>query len=612
MGLVFRMFRTVTCFRIFQAYIQQDVTAEDIYGRLRTWYPAEGSKLLFQRDADQDEQEADDDFIPDLDTTMQELTVREMKLLAAARNSPEDAEAEQDPGTLIEKVASQAMMRESLHELRQNQFLAGEGTVELDEDTGDHGQASVEEIEDMATTDPLPLEREERDPTSEQPKTLRDILTAATAKRESCFDLREASAQGADGALRRVSCLAGPIRHFAKFVRLEEGLLSLAWIERQKAPEGEWNRAEHELAMARLAQDSSKTRVARATLWAASAASLCQQVLARNRQASEQDRGLFPVELYRPPVSMKDASFQIVLIKGAAAKAGAGDRKVVPCCVMAAFRGCAVRTKSAETVIRTGKPSSGFLQSSCARMIHASELVFDTNTQQYWTSSSSEPILFDPAGCVLGELTVAKASRVGMKLVIELTPAAEQAMASLRKPGAKLPELAHHEKESETLHKPPAEQPDTNTFTERSFSKAALATKVPLFLDGVRRALERMNVELVNSDGYVILGDQSKACWSDLCQRTVSYLAKEFKGLVVLCTATCDSVSPSLSVMSFHLIPQHICPRVLCVPDSTGDAFSRAVYSAVKRLVPDQDAASGTWWWGGGKGGGGGGDVYVR
>ena len=56
------------------------------------------------------------------------------------------------------------------------------------------------------------------------------------------------------------------------------------------------------------------------------------------------------MESFRPPVSMEN-----VLIKGAAA--GYKDRKIVPCCVMAAFRESVVQTETGSTV-RTGKPSS--------------------------------------------------------------------------------------------------------------------------------------------------------------------------------------------------------------------------------------------------------------
>ena len=463
----------------FQAYIQIDTTVDDLYQHLRQWWPAVGQKLLTQNQGHADDEaeagELDLDMVAMLDSDMVELSASKLRSLATCA-----AEQPEEPGSVVERVASQAVLRETLQECRQDPTRMADI---IDEETGEH-QASIQELEAL-TTKPLPLEKEEQDAPQDgsgQPKTLRDILHLATLKDEAAFDVTEATGAGSDAALQRISCLTGPIRHFSKFVRLEEGILSLAWLEKETCQANEWNRAEHEISLARQNASSSKVRIARSTMWANSVNKLCSHVASHNVKASAVDRGLWPADTFRPPVSLdKKTTFQVLLLKGSSTAAGCKDRKVLPCCVLAAFRGSVVKTKTGNTV-RTGKPCSTSLPAGSCRMLHASELVSceGEGPSIFFTSTACQPIMLDPTGCVLGELSVTSAHRVGMRLRVELSPAAVHAMTALKRANAKLPDLEEV---------PPAPAMDAaadvapaNTFNETSFTKKNLATKLPDFL----------------------------------------------------------------------------------------------------------------------------------
>ena len=92
-------------------------------------------------------------------------------------------------------------------------------------------QADPDELE---ITTPMP---EDGDKPPEQPHTLRDILSQALAKQTSenqVFGLEQDSGLGEAAALARIGLMLGPIRAFCRWVRLEEGMMSLAWLGSQK------------------------------------------------------------------------------------------------------------------------------------------------------------------------------------------------------------------------------------------------------------------------------------------------------------------------------------------------------------------------------------------
>ena len=314
-------------------------------------------------------------------------------------------------------------------------------------------------------------------------------------------------------------------------------MLALAWCEKQRFQGlNSWNKAERELSLARLAQASCKVRLARATLWANTVEKLCKQVEVHNSKANDTDRGLYAPEFFRPPLDMVDRSFQILLLKSSAVKAGSSDSKLVIGCTLAAFRGSVVKTKSGETV-RAGKPATAYLPASSTRVLHVSALQRSEQPDMpnvFWTAACCPPLVLDPTNCVLGELHVLKAYREGMRMFVELSPAAMQALTNLNKPNAKLPEVEMMDSATQADAAPSAPQPNVTTFDERSFSKTHLSARVPVFLDGLRLELERIGLVLVDADGYVQVTKDNpdhRVKWSELRHRAATFLHTTYQGL---------------------------------------------------------------------------------
>ena len=443
----------------------------------------------------------------------------------AARSSPNTgAHHDDEPSAcvLIEKMASEAAVREKLQQ-------AGEGKLGLaaDEDV-DAGEYKAD-AEVVGETEPVPEEKDQP-PANQQPKTLQDILQAALAKDTAgVFKLAEPSGQGDLAVLDRIALLIGPVRHFVRFVRLEEGLLSLAWIEGSRCDLNQWNKAEHELSLARLVQNCSKTRLARATLWSNITDKLCSSVASHNAKASAEDSGLRPPSAFRPPVDMKVFSFQVLLIKGAALKAGGQSKKVLVCCVLAAFRGSLMKTKSGNSTVRAGKPSPAALPAGSTRVLHACELLPGDEPGRFSTSAAAPPLVFDPTNCVLGELTVESVLRSGRRLHIALSAAALRAVNHLASSKTSLPEMPPGDaEEMEGSDGPVADpsQPKQCTFNESSFTKTTLRAKVKEFLEGVKTAFAELKIPMTNAEGKVEISSTLSVAWTDLCDRTATYLNK--------------------------------------------------------------------------------------
>ena len=170
---------------------------------------------------------------------------------------------------------------------------------------------------------------------------------------------------------------------------------------RSLARSNAWNDASHELAMARLTQACCKARLSRATLWASQLEKFTANVAAKSAKVTEKDMGLCKVATVRPPVDFEGTSFQFLLLKGNAVKAGGDGAKLVVACVLAAFRGTLVKTKSGSTV-RAGKPCPGALPVLNTRILRCIQAASVENEPEvFYVKASSPPLILDPANCVL-------------------------------------------------------------------------------------------------------------------------------------------------------------------------------------------------------------------
>ena len=117
---------------------------------------------------------------------------------------------------------------------------------------------------------------------------------------------------------------------------------------------------------------------------------------------------------------------------------------------------------------------------------------------------------------------------------VHLSPAAMQALANIRKSTFKLPELAEFREETPMVSTaPPASEPPSTDFNERTFARNNLNVKVPLFMDGLRRAFHEIGLEIANADGFVEVPEQGMVKWQEVCDRTVTFLKCHFQGGVV-------------------------------------------------------------------------------
>ena len=128
----------------FQACICADTTPEDLYQHLRRWWPSIGQGLLTQLDRDS--------TADDLDPDCAELTLAEIKqLMSGTVTGPEEA----TPAALVQRVADQARMRETLEEYRQ----ADAADLPPDEEAGDY-EVTAAQTEQLMEAKPIPIDKE--------------------------------------------------------------------------------------------------------------------------------------------------------------------------------------------------------------------------------------------------------------------------------------------------------------------------------------------------------------------------------------------------------------------------------------------------------------------
>ena len=241
-----------------------------------------------------------------LNPEFMELSEQELKdLLLATTNKAADDNPSESGKSLLERLEDRASMKSKLQKCQQETARDAEVQEEEEDEENVHAgladggyvPAPAEQVES------LPAMPQDEDEVPEQPKTLVDVLKAASAKKEACFDLAESSGAGEVACLRRVACMLGPIRQLVRFTRLEEGLLSLAWVEHgQDLKLNRWNQAAHDVAMSRLVLNLSKSKLSRAVAWQGCQEKLCRTVTSKNKEASDADPGMLKVEKYAPPL----------------------------------------------------------------------------------------------------------------------------------------------------------------------------------------------------------------------------------------------------------------------------------------------------------------------
>ena len=181
-------------------------------------------------------------------------------------------------------------------------------TLRTDEDEADELELLPElpeitdecELKEMDAVPAIPDEPAEE--ALSQEKTLRQIMDAAIKKNEASFSFGEPSAAGSYNCLKRAAALQGPVRRFCRFVRLEEGVLSEALLERDSLGTNAWNCTEHQLALARRVASLDQQRMSRASLWLQKQADLVKKVAGKVAVPVEGLPGLRKADEFRPPV----------------------------------------------------------------------------------------------------------------------------------------------------------------------------------------------------------------------------------------------------------------------------------------------------------------------
>ena len=123
-------------------------------------------------------------------------------------------------------------------------------------------------------------------PMRDQPKTLIHVLQQTLTKKLPEFELGEDTGVGMLACVRRGVALLGPMRHFCRFARLEEGKLSEAMLEKESASLNMWNKTEHELVV----------------------------------KSTGNAGGVRAVSEFRPPVSSEDEKWQVVILEQGGAR----------------------------------------------------------------------------------------------------------------------------------------------------------------------------------------------------------------------------------------------------------------------------------------------------
>ncbi|CAE7413259.1 unnamed protein product [Symbiodinium sp. CCMP2592] len=478
---------------------------------LRKWWDKEGHRIFMAASAAQPEDEEEEDDKDDACIVPGDVEVTEH---LQEEKEPEQQQADIDT---IQRVHDRAVVMEEALEF----FNA------IDKDEPGAAIESIDDVEpqkqDKDQFDKLfPLDAEDQATQHDDyPKTLAAIVHRALKKEVPVCQLGTRKSLGLEAMLKRVTCLIGGIRQFSRLVRLEEGLVSLAALEKAEIPMNSWNQRQHELAIARQAMNLSQCRLSRAQAWSQAQAKYVDHIKGLNKQVSDKDPGLQIVNAYRPN---RDGSQPQIL----ALRLGSEIRLAA---VLSVFRGSVVRKMNSKSYgrVRVSKPVSVELPADCTRMLHLVPLEEHPDQQRWIGSCAAVPMLLDPNGIVQGEVG-AKIHSSATRLHVMPTPAAIEAIRHMSDPKVPPPNpLPTEPAAEENIDMPGTSEGASKQmhFNDRSFAKRQMPQNVMAFLRGLRAAYLQVGEDFVCSDGSVKLEDAlGRVSWESLVSRAPSYFEK--------------------------------------------------------------------------------------
>ena len=513
---------TQSCASAIQLFcmVSVDLSPDEAYAELRTWWSREGARLMGEIQADaRSTPDPDEDDEWDMQPGDVEITDE--------LQGDGDASNDQQPFgsgdvALLQKVQDQAATLEAT-----GKYLEPSPEGALPQPRDPAQQLQPPNIKSFNEIFPVEVDVDAAEE-APQPKTLVDIIKRALKKGGAEHQLGDPASLGHEACLRRVTALLGGIRQFCRLVRLEEGLLSAAMLENEARDENVWNQRMHCLSLARKAMNLSQARLSRAQAWSRVQTQYCHAVRQSNQHATEEDFGIRAIETYRANTSATNPqivaySFEDDIRLGA---------------VSAVFRGSIVRKMGSRHLgqVRVAKPVSVDIPADCVRMLHIIPLKENPEkATPRWIGSCLEvPVLVDPTNVVLGEIK-AKVHTSATRLHVIPSAAAMQALNKMG--GMDVP--FYDGVPSSAVEQDEAKIPDVAGaadkqchFSDRSFFKRNMPENVQAFLRGIRNAYSEMGLQVSDAAGFVQLrGSLGKVAWASLLQRAPSYFDKMCRDL---------------------------------------------------------------------------------
>ena len=355
----------------------------------------------------------------------------------------------------------------------------------------------------------------------ECPLNLVQLLRQVLHTGGDVFDVGDVQGSGKAAMLRRVVHMMPYIRHFVRYARVQEGLLSPTVLNGTLEPLNTWNCHEAELAKARRAANVTQLRLSRAQSWWQAQQRLCSDIQRRNSSATEEDPGLREIKEYVPHTD--DNAHQVIVFRHEAA--------IDIGLVLSIYRGAIVRKPGKQDTVRTSKPHPEPLEASCTKLVHVAVAVYAPDTDSYNVSCAHETFKADPVNNVFGELTVQDSRVSRTRFHFRLSGAATAALKLLRQDG-KLPALQILEPNAHAKASPPTPVPPTQSadleFNDRSFMRHLLAQNSTAFCKGLEKVYRERGFPFVQPDGKVLLNGGGRETWETLLTRVPGFFEVEF------------------------------------------------------------------------------------
>ncbi|CAE7252030.1 unnamed protein product, partial [Symbiodinium sp. CCMP2456] len=489
-----------------QCWITTDLTPNECYDQLHNfWHRMKGAQMFGECQPDEPTDEDNSDVEEDLTPDAVEVT-------PAAENQDPPREIPADVACLTRVEGRAAVIEDldkSLDALADPSGLAEES-----------GHDDPELKLDAKTLQELWPGEPEEDDEAQIPKTVIELLQQVKSGGPE-FQLGDnKAAEGPRACLKRVEAMVGSIRRFTRMVRLEEGLISLACLERSRTPLNEHNARMHELALARRAAGLSQQRISRAEAWSRCQILFVEKIKAKNPKVTEGDPGITAPTSYRNGKNHKDP--QVLLLHDGTPEKGELRLAIV----LAMFRGSIVRKQGSPQLgqIRVAKPAADALPCSSTRVVHLAPLRYNAASGSWVTSCTEPPLVMDPVSCICGEVATKQVHASETRLHVVLSPASDMALTKIKAgeiplPAA-LPKLSAAAESAAAPVAPP--EPKEMSFDASSFVRRKLVENVSLFMGGLRNAYEEKGWNIVASDGSLMLGKE-KWQWENVVSRIPVY-----------------------------------------------------------------------------------------